>query len=222
MAFTPNLVIGVVITLVGSLLILDRLGVVAFRLLFDLWPLLLTFFGLSVVVQALRRNSAAEGTSPAQPIIGPGLVLLLVVVSLLGWRVNEQRAAHESAPPSDVTLSLFGVFGEDTRASSSADFQGADMVSVMGATRLDLRQAQLAEGREVVVDVMGVMGGVEIFVPQDWTVDVRTVTIMGGVRDRRQASTREAESTTDGSAAPAAPRLIVKGMVVMGGLEIKS
>jgi hypothetical protein len=59
------------------------------------------------------------------------------------------------------------------------------MTSVMGGTRLDLRQAAVAPGEEATVDVFGLMGAVEVIVPETWIVDVQTTAVMGGVRDRR-------------------------------------
>lgn len=244
MKFTPNLVVGVVITLVGCVLMLDRLGMVQFGEALRLWPVLLTLFGISVVVQSLRSDT--EGSSGGtRPIVGPGLVLFLVVVGLFAWR-TEGRTFVRSGDPADPRVSLVGIMGRDDRVSLSQAFNGAEMTTVMGRTRLDLRKATLATNGEVSVDVFGMMGAVEIVVPSHWIVDTQAWAVMGGIDDRRRkplattdassskedAKTSDARASSSGpstgeppAALPAtdtAPRLVVRGMVLMGALVIRS
>jgi hypothetical protein len=86
------------------------------------------------------------------------------------------------------------------------------VVSVlMGGLVLDLRQAQLTR-RPARLDVLSIMGGVELVVPEDWVVRTDVETTMAGVRDRR-AARMDPERPLD---------LIVSGRVVMSGLEIIS
>ena len=88
-------------------------------------------------------------------------------------------------------------------------FQGADITAVMGGVKLDLSNAPMA-GDTAVVDVFALMGGAEIFVPRDWDVTVKVISLMGGCSDKRRPST-----------VPASKHLIIQGMAVMGGVEIK-
>jgi len=53
-------------------------------------------------------------------------------------------------------------------------------------------------------------GGIEIYVPDGWAVEVRAVPLLGGVDDK-----------TIMPKSDDAPRLVVHGLVVMGGMEIK-
>lgn len=185
MSFTPNLVVGSVITLLGAVLLLDRLALLEMRTVLQYWPVVLTVFGLSIIVQSLRGGeSHAESGPQGRPIVSPGFVLILIVLWLAGTNADEQRFVRAGAA-SDPELSLLGVMGRDDRASTSTAFRGARMTTIMGRTRLDLRQATLASGGEVTVDVLGVMGAVELFVPESWTVDIRTTAVAGGTRDRR-------------------------------------
>jgi hypothetical protein len=55
------------------------------------------------------------------------------------------------------------------------------------------------------------MGGFEIKVPETWNVIVDIVPFMGGYEDK----TRHPSD-------PAAPRLRIRGFVMMGGVEIRS
>ena len=99
--------------------------------------------------------------------------------------------------------------GSKSRITSQA-FRGGDITAFMGGCELDLTAADLGP-EEAVVDVFALMGGVEITVPPDWTVDARVIPFMGGMDD-----------STDRSTADPAKRLVIKGFVMMGGIEIKS
>jgi hypothetical protein len=252
MNFTPNLVVGVVLTLAGVVLTLDRLGIMAAWNLFQYWPVLLVLFGLSVVVQALRGgvNGNGNGHSHRQrPIITPGLVFLMII----GWILvsnASQRSFNRVSESTDDRVTLVAVMGQDTRTSRATNFQRADMTAFMGSSRLDLRQARIAPGEEAVVEVFGMMGEVQVLVPEGWMVDVRTVPIMGGVRDQRfgaafertrgdrrlppitplpeappagatpESPAPQAPDTTAASGPPA--KLVIRGFVMMGALVVRS
>jgi hypothetical protein len=62
------------------------------------------------------------------------------------------------------------------------------------------------------------MGGCEIAVPPSWTVVTPLVPVMGGIDDKRLAPLPGAESITG----KPAPRLVLRGLILMGGIEIKS
>jgi hypothetical protein len=87
----------------------------------------------------------------------------------------------------------------------------------MGKSRLDLREAVLAPGEEAVIDVFGMMGAVEVVVPDEWDVEVETVPVMGRVNDRRMLPARTAD---DSGLTP--PRVVVRGFIMMGALNIES
>lgn len=241
MRFTPTLVSGVALTLLGVLLLLDRLGTLDIRTVVQYWPVLLTLFGVSVVVQALR-GAPEEGASRRHGRHeGAGGVLFFVVLWLA---VSGAFAARSSSGDPEPTL--VGIIGLDAHTSVARPFRSAQMTSVMGRTRLDLRQATIAEGGEAVVDVFGLMGGAEILVPETWTVDVQATAVMGAVRDRRgqRADTRDDGVRRNGRSngrdqvsppatlaplqtgavepAAGAPRIVLRGVVVAGGLVIRS
>jgi hypothetical protein len=83
-------------------------------------------------------------------------------------------------------------------------------VAVMGGIDLDFTRCSLS-AMETVINVMAIMGGVEITVPLGMTVIVDGVGIMGAFVDN--ANQRYG---------PEAPVLRVRGMAIMGGVEVKS
>jgi hypothetical protein len=243
--FAPNVVVGLGLAMVGVAMLLDRAGVVAARDILNFWPVLLILFGAAVSWQALR-GVEVNGKRP-RPIIGPGMVLLLVIGSILGSEAWERRDRFERGASSEDSPSLFALMGQAHSVSHSANFQGGNMTSVMGGSRLDLREAKMAPGEEAALDVFGVMGEVEILVPEGWIVDVRATPVMGGVKDSRpfrrfvddrdNAETRDEGRASSSAEAPLketatpveaptdggpAPRLVVRGFIMMGALKIRS
>jgi hypothetical protein len=66
-------------------------------------------------------------------------------------------------------------------------------------------------GDVAVIEVSAVFGGVELRVPSDWIVESEVGVFLGGVDNRARAPEVEG-----------AKRLIVRGGVVFGGLDIRN
>jgi hypothetical protein len=221
--FTPNLVIGLAIAGIGVLLILERLGIANAMEVLKFWPIVLVLFGASVAAQSFQKRDPS--LPPQKPVIGPGFVLFVLVMAMFatsgfrGWDWNQTAAASTNAE----RINMFGVMGSTSRTSNSSNFQSAHVGSVMGRTTLDLREANIAPGQEAVVDVFVAMGRATIRVPDGWIVDTSALPVMGSVEDERWPRDR---ALTDGdAAAPApgpAPRLVLRGFVMMGKVEIQS
>ncbi|ROQ97821.1 cell wall-active antibiotic response 4TMS protein YvqF [Streptomyces sp. 2132.2] len=86
-----------------------------------------------------------------------------------------------------------------------------DAVAFWGSGDLDLREANFAE-REVVINCIAIMGGIQITVPPGVEVDVRGFGFMGAFDQR---------GDTSGPVAPGAPRVVVTGLAFWGGVEVK-
>jgi hypothetical protein len=94
----------------------------------------------------------------------------------------------------------------------TGDEVGDAVVSVlMGGVLLDLRRTAPA-GSPAQLDVLVVMGGLMLVVPEEWNVRLELETTMGGIRDGRTGS----------PGGDRAANLVVSGRVVMGGVEVAS
>ena len=67
-------------------------------------------------------------------------------------------------------ISMFAVWSNVRRASAASPFRGGDITAIMGGGQLDLRLATIPTGGEAILDIVAVMGGVEIIVPTSWEV----------------------------------------------------
>lgn len=100
------------------------------------------------------------------------------------------------------------VLGGGSRGNNSRSFQGGELTAVLGGWDVDLRQAAI-DG-EAVIDVFALCGGIEIRVPEDWTIVGRVTPVLGGFEDK----TRAPQGATH--------RLIIRGIAIMGGIEVKN
>ncbi|MFT6849146.1 MAG: putative membrane protein [Cryomorphaceae bacterium] len=92
---------------------------------------------------------------------------------------------------------------------TSAPLKGGKITSIMGGTEINLSKTEI-QG-EAVIDVFTLMGGAQIRTPENWNVINEVTSIMGGFDDSRSL-----QSTQDG------PTLRIKGITIMGGIELKS
>ncbi|MGW3169685.1 DUF1707 SHOCT-like domain-containing protein [Streptomyces sp. NPDC001153] len=78
-----------------------------------------------------------------------------------------------------------------------------------GGGEIDLREADFAD-REVEINCVAIMGGVQVIVPPGVEVVVRGIGIMGGFDHPRD----------DGPQGPGAPRVVIGGLAFWGGVDV--
>ena len=114
----------------------------------------------------------------------------------------------ERIPGHSVAASVLGGGG---RAGAWVAASNNWAVSVLGACKLDFREAQLGPG-VTEVRVLGVLGAVEVLVPPDVRVECSGIGILGGFGHQGALA-----STLD----PDAPVIRVTGLAVLGGVGVK-
>lgn len=193
---------ALVLIVVGGWLLLNTLGLVSLDLWEFILPLLLVFFGARIMMHNQGSRSGAPQDLPgAGPAAGAG-------PTGQGPRGFNSAAASSGEP---VHASLFSLLSGSKRRWGKSIFRGAEMTAFMGGCELDLRDALMSSGELAVVDLFVIMGGVNIFVPPHWTVSLEVVPLLGGVHDK-----------THSVPSNPAQHLLVRGTVVMGGVEISN
>jgi len=233
---TPRLIVGVAIALFGVVLVLDRLNLVVADQVLQWWPAVIVALGAVIFAQSRRVGGGINGIIVM--LIGGWLLLnsleimrvrfwemfwplvLIAIGSVLVAQAMNRRTREISGAGADSTLAVFAVLSGVKRISSSDRFRGGEVTAFMGGAHLDLRQATIPPGEEAVLDVFAVMGGCEIIVPASWTVLTPIVPVMGGVDDKRLMPLPG--SGVESVGARPAPRLVLRGLLLMGGIEIKS
>lgn len=239
---SPQVVFGAAIVFFGLLLTAGNLGIATnITRVIRFWPMVFTAAGLAMVLD--RDSSGSRRTFGAVLIFGGlwqtantafhlgfyidewwplaivGFGVLIIIRSVQGRSTAGTSstgtfgAAGTSPSPGDNTrdevVNTFALMSGVKRNIFSAGFRRASATAVMGGVELDLRQST-ATGGESVIDVFAIWGGIQIRIPPDWQLVSEVVPIMGGVDDR------------SGHVQPSRHRLVIKGLVVMGGVEVKS
>jgi len=222
---TVQAVFGLMVIAVGVLFTLDNLDIIDARDYLQYWPTGLVAIGLLKLYQAARSGQGWFGGLVFISIgawmliekivyfrIDAREVMPLFLVFLGGymvWRGFGGRARGRG-PEGEADFSALAIMGGVVRRSNAQNFRRADLTAVMGGCEIDLRQASLPQGGEAVIDVFAFWGGIDIKVPDDWTVVSRVVPIMGGIEDKTHAP-----QTPD-------KRLVIRGVLVMGGCSVRN
>ncbi|NOT35570.1 MAG: hypothetical protein HOP12_15605 [Candidatus Eisenbacteria bacterium] len=220
-----RLVFAFVAITLGLLWTLDNLGLIDADTYVRWWPAALILFGLS--------RFFGVG-APRTPIAG-GMFIFFGTVLLAGqldffhvriWEmwplalvaigisvVLQSYRRRAEGPISDDAsdgLSVFAFWSGIDRKPTSRAFRGGDVTAIMGGSEIDLRGCEpIPNG--AVLDMFVWMGGVTVTVPTDWKVVHEVNAIMGGYEDTRKVASAES-----------GPTLILRGFVLMGGIELKN
>lgn len=219
---SSQLIIGCAVVVIGVLFTLDNLNLLDSGSILRWWPVVLVVVGLTRLFGFGSRPRLAAGGL----ITMAGLWLLLVNLDLLqiglwdlwplglvftgGWLVlrGARRSSDAGAPAEpDDFVNAFVMMGAVVRKLNSARFRGGEATAFMGGVELDLRGVHPATDT-IVIDVLAWWGGIELWVPPDWKVTSEVLPIMAGYEDKTKV------------AADAKTHLIVRGLVVMGGVEV--
>lgn len=222
---TPRLIIGFGILALGMLWTLDNLDVLQSEPITRWWPVILVIIG---GVQLI--NCGVSRVGPVVLIV-IGVFLLLdearlidfdlgdlipLAIALLGgkliWEALARRGGRtpEAVGESDAVIHAFALMAGVKRRSIAREFRGGDANAIMGGVEIDLRNAQIREGDDVVIDAFAMWGAVEIKVPPHWRIVGHVMPIMGAFEDNTHPT------------GDAGPILTIRGSAIMGGIDVKN
>ncbi len=88
------------------------------------------------------------------------------------------------------------------------EFTGTDLTAVFGEVTIDLRNAKINE--DVVINTSSIFGGIDLFIPEDINVKVKSTSIFGGVDDKRKNRNNDSKYT-----------IYINSTCLFGGVDIK-
>ncbi len=219
----PNIVFGLLITIVGGLFLLNNLGFFYISSIWRFWPLLLIAVGLSKVLwgRAGERMFGAIAVFIGAVFFVDNVfgwhvhlgqlwpvILVIVGVSVVTRAIRGPRPPGAAADMSTVVREQ-AIVGGISRRNTSQSFQGGELTAFMGGCEIDLREARMA-GPQAVIDCFVMWGGLEIKIPADWVVDPQVSVFAAGFEDKTRPPVQPAG------------RLVIRGTAVMGGVEISN
>jgi predicted membrane protein len=221
--FTPQALFGLIVIIVGVLFTLDNLDLIDATEYLQYWPAGLVAVGLLKLWHVRSGQGAAGGLF----LVGLGSWMLLERIVAIQIRIHDlwplffvllggymvwkglRGPRSVSQPDSHDRLSGLAILSAVVRRNSSQAFAGGDLTAILGGCEIDLRKASISG--EAVMDLFAFWGGIEIRVPEDWTIDPRVTPLMGGFEDKTH-QVQPADSK----------RLVLRGFAIMGGIVIKN
>jgi Domain of unknown function (DUF5668) len=229
-----GIALGLVIVLVGVGLLLDNMGIVEFRNVWQYWPVFMIAYGVSRILTCKQTSSLIWGGAVAMigalfllhnldifpfsfDFIWP-LLIIAVGLSMLARSIDRRRYLDGVPPSTDATagsneseLNVVAILSGSRGVINTQDFRGGEAVAVFGGVRLDLRPAGIAIDKAV-LDITAIFGGVELRVPEPWSVETKGVGIFGGFDDKTLHPKRDPNVKT--------PVLTITGTAIFGGVSI--
>lgn len=116
------------------------------------------------------------------------------------WLINN-RVPRESQ-------SFFSILGGSSKTGRWQPARSITCLSLMGGVKLDFREAEFPRNG-VRINAGCIMGGLEIIIPPGINADISGIPLLGGMENKTGAGNERA------------PALSVRGVAIMGGIEIK-
>lgn len=99
-------------------------------------------------------------------------------------------------------------FGEQKCDLSGQEFKGANLDAIFGSVELDISKAIIK--KDQVINANSVFGGIEIRVPNNVNIKVKSTPIFGGVENKVKTEYNES-----------LPTIYINGVAIFGGVTIK-
>ncbi|MES2901684.1 MAG: DUF5668 domain-containing protein [Pseudomonadota bacterium] len=223
-----QVIIGLIVITVGMVALLTNMNVIDFPGIALYWPVLVIFGGLAKLLDsdnnqeriafggvilvglALQLNRLGYDAFNLRTLWPLALVLVggAVIHQSLSGRRDKPGLKNPGLTTTDATLDVTVLLAGMERSVTSKDFDGGEVSAIMGGCELDLRDASM-QG-DAVINVFVVMGGITLRIPPDWTVELNGTPIMGSL-DEKTIAPKDTSK-----------RLIIRGYVILGGVEVRN
>lgn len=222
-----NVLWGIVLIIIGLIFGGNALGITNIDIFFEGWWTL--FIIVPCFIGLLKDNE--KTASVIGLIVGVALLLgcqniisfdiiwklafptILVVLGLsmifkdaLGGKINDEiKKLNQKRNGENSYCATFA--GQNINFNEEK-FTGADLTAVFGGVKCDLRNAIIES--DVVINASATFGGIEIYVPSNVKIKIKSVPIFGGVDNKANTKTDENSHT-----------IYINSTAIFGGVEIK-
>ena len=158
-----------------------------------IWPMALIVAGLFLIFKPRRKDWSWQEHEPA---------------------TDPSELSHSTTTSPNQPENLLdstSIFGGIKKTIFSKNFQGGEIVNILGGAEINLSQADI-QG-VVTLELTQIFGGTMLIVPPHWDVKPEMAAILGGIDDKRPVQNVTIDPTKV---------LLLKGTSIFGGIEIKS
>ncbi len=223
-----NVLWGIVLIVIGLILAGNVLGVTNINLFFDGWWTL--FIIIPCFIGLFKENEKTGNIIGL--LIGIALLLccqdildfymiwklafpaILVIIGLsfifkdtLNNKISKEiKKLNENKKNSDEYCATFS---GQTANFDGEEFKGATLTAVFGGVKCDLRKAIINENQ--VINCSSIFGGIDIHVPNDVKVKIKSSSIFGGVSNSRKNEEEKQDTKI----------IYINATCIFGGVDIK-
>jgi predicted membrane protein len=225
--------IGVVFIFLGALFLFNNIGIIpsVLKQYFFSWQMIIIVIGLFMLAGNKKQKAGLALIAIGVFFILPGLlgfariglgqlwpIIFVAIGIFILLRHKHQNMEKEvcektTSANSEDSIDDATIFGGTIKIIRSKNFKGGRLTAIFGGVDYNLTDAELSEGKAT-IDVVTIFGGTKMVVPSDWDVIIDVVPIFGGFADKRNTLNKIQINTNK--------KLIIKGLTLFGGGEIKS
>lgn len=220
-----NLLWGIVFIILGLIFALNTLGIANINIFFNGWwtlfiiiPCLIGFIkgpermgdliGLIIGIALLLCAQGYIGFDIIIKLTIPFILIMIGIYLVFKEFFNNKITEKIKSLNKTGLKEYVATFGENKVNMQNEEFDGADLTAVFGAVDMDLKGAIIKS--EQVINATAIFGGIEIRVPENVNVKVKSTSIFGGVGNKVNNSKDEN-----------IPTIYINAVCMFGGVDIK-
>lgn len=215
---------GLVLIALGIIIGLNSLGVTDIDIFFKGWwtlfiivPSFIGLFddedktgnliGLGIGVLLLLGVNNVISFELIGKLIVPFILVAIGLSILFRETIKSNITKKVMSANKDGLEPIIATFGGQKAIKDGEEFKGANIDSVFGGVELDLRKSIIE--KEAIIKASAIFGGIDIYVPDDVNIKIKSTPIFGGVSNKAKYN-KESEKT-----------IYVDAFCMFGGIEIK-
>lgn len=163
--------------------------------------------GLTIGVILLAAAQGLLAMDVLLKLIVP-IILIAIGISIIFKSTIQSSVTDKIKSVNKDNLEGYcATFSEQKISMAGVEFKGVNLDAIFGSIKLDLNGAHIAEDR--VIHASAIFGGIEINVPENVNVKVKSNSVFGGVSNKVTHKTENA------------PTIYINGSGIFGGVTIK-
>ena len=207
---------GVAIIALGLIFGLNALGLFNIDIFFDGW------WTLFIIVPSVISLFTEKDKLASLGFLTAGIILLLAAQDVfsydVAWKVilavllviaglgliikstfrnqndkEVEKKVREAEKDGKTMDSQMAIFSGSDRVYKDETFQGSNLVAIFGGAKLNLKNAKF--NKDTVIKAFTLFGGIDIIVPDDVKVKLKSGFIFGGFSDDRKNATEKGKYT---------------------------
>lgn len=198
-----NILWGIILVIIGVIIGLNTMGITNIDIFFDGWwtlfiivPCFIGLFtnkdktgniiGLLVGVILLLGMQNIIDFNLIWKFLLPSIIVIiglsLIFKNTFNSKINNEIKKLNNKNTKDNEY--WATFSGQRIDIPNEEFKGATLNSVFGSIICDLREAKIKE--DVVINASSVFGGIDIIVPDDVNIKIKSNSIFGGVNNKKK------------------------------------